>query len=108
VHAANGFPQQSVGIFLCVLYLLQVTFGAFIHFVKLPLMSTNVKKDDERRRRPVQNYVHAVLGLFIIVLAFHQVRTGYSVEYPKYTGLKVPSWVGPTWTAWVVVSDNNW
>jgi hypothetical protein len=89
-----------------VLYLLQVTLGGFIHFVKLPLMSTNAKKDDERRRRPVQNYVHAVLGLFIIALAFYQVHTGYDVEYPKYTGLKVPSWVRPTWIALAVVSHN--
>ncbi|KAJ3927555.1 MAG: hypothetical protein NXY57DRAFT_858706, partial [Lentinula lateritia] len=33
--------------------------------------------------RPPQNYIHALLGLFIVGAALYQVRTGYKTEWPK-------------------------
>lgn len=79
---------------LFVLYAAQCTLGALIHFVK-PLHST---------RRPPQNYVHAVLGITVVTLAFWQVHTGYRNEWPAATGRgEVPSGVNAAWIAWAVV-----
>jgi hypothetical protein len=58
-------------------------------------------------RRPPQNYVHAILGLSIIGLAFYQVRTGYKTELPNFAGIQVPKAVGVVWTVWVIVSRQS-
>lgn len=72
---------------------MQCGLGALIHFVK-PVS-----------RRPPQNYVHAVLGLLLIGLAFWQVRTGYHLEWPRVTGRgSAPNGVNVAWIVWVVVS----
>jgi uncharacterized membrane protein len=69
--------------------------GAFIHFYH-PKHSV---------RRPPQNYLHAVVGLLIISLAFYQVRTGYNVEWPTTTGRDpLPAGVDILYWIWVVVS----
>jgi hypothetical protein len=69
-----------------------------VHWIKLPSQVAS-------GRRPVQNYVHAVLGLLIIALAFFQVRTGYSVELPKYAGINAPRLADAAWTTWAMVSS---
>ena len=58
--------HKKWGIALLVLYLVQCSLGAIIHYVK-PSSWTVHKK------RPAQNYLHAVFGLLIIGLAFYQV-----------------------------------
>lgn len=69
-------PEQTIGKVLLVLYILQCSLGAFIHFVKIRF----------RFGRPPQNYAHAVLGLAIVGLSLYQIRLGYSVEWPTATG----------------------
>jgi hypothetical protein len=61
---------------LVVLYIMQASLGAVIHWIK-PKRGTG---------RPPQNYVHAIFGLVIIALALYQVYLGYKIEWPKTTG----------------------
>ena len=82
-----------------MLYVVQCALGALIHFFK-PAIA---------RRRAPQNYVHAVIGLTLIGLAFWQVRTGYRKEWPETTGRgKAPKGVNVAWIVWVVVSPSVW
>jgi len=82
------------GLVLILLYLAQCSLGSFIHFVK----------PKNRIGRPPQNYGHAVFGLFIIGVAFYQVRTGYSVAWPSATGgLRTPGAVDIVWIMWIVL-----
>jgi hypothetical protein len=87
---------QWIGILLCFLYLAQMALGAIIHWRKPSSTWTD-------GRRPPHNYLHAVLGLVIIGLAFYQVRTGYAVELPRYAGINAPKWAAAAWTTWAVV-----
>ena len=64
------YVNQKWGIALFVLYFVQNAFGAVVHWVKTKSVA----------KRPPQNYLHAVLGLFIIGAAYYQVRTGYRVR----------------------------
>ena len=73
--------HKKWGIALFVLYIAQIFLGAVIHWIK-PASFTVQKK------RPLQNYLHAVFGLLIIGLSFYQVRT--SVRSPA-GGLPRPS-----------------
>lgn len=85
---------QRWGIALLILYLVQCGLGAFIHFIKNP----------NRSRRPPQNYLHAVVGLAIIGLAFYQVHSGFDHEWPFTTGRDpLPSVVKIVFYVWVVV-----
>jgi hypothetical protein len=98
VSSANSIHFDSIhkkwGIVIFALYLIQCSLGAVIHFVK---PKTFVG-------RPPQNYLHAVLGLLIIGLAFFQVRTGYKKQWPASTGLAdLPRGVDYVWYAWVVL-----
>ena len=43
------------------------------------------------------------MGLVIIGLAFYQVRTGYTTEWPLKTGRVTPKAVNVVWYVWVVV-----
>ncbi|KAF9478624.1 CBD9-like protein [Pholiota conissans] len=82
------------GIALFVLYIVQCGLGAFIHFVK--------KVD--RKRRPPQNYLHAILGLAIIGLALYQVHSGYDEEWTETTGRDpVPSYVNIIFWVWTAL-----
>lgn len=73
---------------------MQCSFGAFIHFVK----------DKNRTRRPPQNYLHAIVGLTIIVLALVNVHSGYDMEWPTFSGRPpVPEAVGIVFYVWTVV-----
>jgi len=97
--ASAGAPHlndvhKRWGVALFMLYLAQCGLGAFIHWVKPKVP----------RGRPPQNYMHAVLGLTIIGLAFYQVRTGYKTEWPMATGLQPLSYgVDVLWYVWIVV-----
>jgi hypothetical protein len=86
---------QKYGIAIFILYIAQLALGAIIHWIK-PKGS---------RRRPLQNYLHAIIGLLLIALAFYQVRVGYKVEWPAQTGRDpLPRAVDIVWYVWVVVS----
>jgi len=96
--AQKGTPHFQAGhkiwgLVLIVLYLVQCSLGSFIHFVK----------PKNRIGRPPQNYGHAVLGLFVIGVAFYQVRTGYSVALPSSTGRATPEAVNIVWIVWIVL-----
>jgi len=80
------------GLVLILLYLVQCSLGGFIHFVK----------PKNRIGRPPQNYGHAVLGLFIIAIAFYQVHTGYSEAWPTATDRLTPEAVNIVWILWIV------
>ncbi|KAH7076322.1 hypothetical protein BKA62DRAFT_733411 [Auriculariales sp. MPI-PUGE-AT-0066] len=97
--ADRGTPHfssshEKLGLVLCVLYVVQCSFGAIIHFVK----------DGNRQRRPPQNYIHAILGLLIIAIAFAQVRSGYRTEWPAFSGRgSLGNGVNILWIVWVVL-----
>jgi hypothetical protein len=79
-----------------VLYFAQVGLGAFIHWVKPKVY----------RGRPPQNYLHAIAGIALIVLALYQVRVGYNDEWPKLSGKgKLPRGINVVWEIWIVVSN---
>ncbi|KAG7098256.1 hypothetical protein E1B28_000218 [Marasmius oreades] len=88
--------HKKWGIALFVLYIVQCLLGAFIHFLK--------PANPWPTARPVQNYLHAVLGLLTIGLAFYQVRSGYKYEWPMVTGRgDLGKGVDIVWYVWVVL-----
>jgi len=70
--------HTRVGLALFLLYIVQVLIGNIIHVFK---------PKSALRRRPIQNYFHAFLGIVIVAMSFYQVHTGYKDEYPDVTGL---------------------
>ena len=107
------------GVAILILYLVQCTLGAGIHFIKAKPSPSREKynggkdskawlvrgiDDSGRRRRPAQNYMHAVLGLLVLGLAFYQVRSGYRDEWPLLGRGDAPEGVNVAWIVWVVVS----
>ncbi|EUC66512.1 nucleoside diphosphate kinase [Rhizoctonia solani AG-3 Rhs1AP] len=79
-----------IGLVLFLLYVCQCLYGLIIHLVKNPY----------RRRRPVQNYGHAILGLIVIALSLYQVWIGFNYEWPSATGRDKP---GQGWRSfWIV------
>ncbi|KAJ7587083.1 CBD9-like protein [Mycena floridula] len=90
-HLDDDHKKWGVAIF--VLYVVQCSSGAIIHFVK-PRGAT---------RRPLQNYFHAILGLLIIGLALYQVRNGFKDEWVKMTGRAMPKSANVIWYVWVVL-----
>jgi len=92
IHLNDTHKQLGAALF--ALYIIQVIFGAIIHWVKPKNTS----------RRPIQNYGHAVLGLLTIALAMYQVYTGFTVEWPKTTGRGVfPNGVNILFYIWVSI-----
>ncbi|KAJ4479088.1 hypothetical protein J3R30DRAFT_3288932 [Lentinula aciculospora] len=81
------------GIALFILYLLQCSLGAFIHWVKFKHILG----------RPPQNYIHALLGLFIIGAALYQVRTRYKTEWSKIGRGPLMAGTDYIWYIWVVM-----
>lgn len=69
VHKSGGphlnDTHMKWGVALFVLYLFQISLGGFIHFYKIPFALIHC--------RSIQNYFHAVFGIFIIAAAFYQV-----------------------------------
>ncbi|KAI0795460.1 hypothetical protein C8Q75DRAFT_712106 [Abortiporus biennis] len=89
--------HKKAGLAVFILYMVQLALGGLIHYVK-PSSFTIDKK------RPIQNYVHAVLGLLIIALAFYQVRTGIRTEWILTTGrAQIGNAANIVWYIWVVV-----
>ncbi|KAJ7731533.1 hypothetical protein B0H16DRAFT_1733277 [Mycena metata] len=75
------------------LYAVQCIAGAGIHFYK-PKNATG---------RPIQNYLHALFGIVILILRMYQIRTGYLVEWPQYSGMgALPSGLNGLWIFWCV------
>ncbi|KAJ1308935.1 hypothetical protein OPQ81_004618 [Rhizoctonia solani] len=83
-----------IGLVLFLLYVCQALYGLIIHIVKSPY----------RRRRPIQNYGHAILGLGIIALSLYQVWLGFNEEWPSSTGRDKPAQgVRVFWVIWVAI-----
>lgn len=62
--------------------------------------------------RPIQNYAHALLGLFIILLAFYNVHEGYGDEWLGEFGTYVDQvpflrHMRTWWTASLIVSPKR-
>ena len=70
MHLDDDHKKWGVAIF--ALYFVQCSLGAVIHWVKPSSWTVN-------KKRPMQNYLHAVFGLLIIGLAFYQVSQGRAV-----------------------------
>jgi hypothetical protein len=86
--------SQFWGATLVILYILQASLGAVIHWIK-PKRGTG---------RPPQNYAHAIFGLLIIALALYQVYLGYKIEWPKTTGRgSLPGVFDVIYWGWVLV-----
>ncbi|KAG8745774.1 hypothetical protein FRC10_007035 [Ceratobasidium sp. 414] len=86
--------HMLVGLVLFVLYACQALYGLVIHIVKNP----------NRKRRPIQNYGHAILGLGLITLALYQVWMGLTYEWSMATGRDKPSrGVKILWIVWIAV-----
>ncbi|EJD42300.1 CBD9-like protein [Auricularia subglabra TFB-10046 SS5] len=95
MHGGMHFntTHKKLGLAICIIYVVQCTLGAVIHFVK----------DPNRARRPPQNYFHAILGLATIALALAQVRSGYAHEWTKATGREISGGINIVWIIWVVL-----
>ncbi|KAH8077492.1 hypothetical protein BXZ70DRAFT_697161 [Cristinia sonorae] len=88
--------HKKWGLAIFILYWIQFALGTFIHFVK-PRVALI-------RGRTVQNYFHAILGLFIIGASFFQVRYGFRTEWPLQTGRgKIANGANIVWWIWVFV-----
>ncbi|KAJ7137463.1 hypothetical protein C8R43DRAFT_1238948 [Mycena crocata] len=86
--------HKTWGVVILALYVLQCGLGAIIHYFK----------PKNARRRPPQNYLHAVLGLVILALGMYQIRTGYADEWPKLTPLgRLPNGVDTLWIVWCIL-----
>ncbi|KAJ7629555.1 hypothetical protein B0H17DRAFT_962861, partial [Mycena rosella] len=81
-NKAYGDPEtphsdhKTWGTIILLLYVIQCILGAVIHYVKAK----------NATRRPPQNYLHAHLGLTILILGMYQIRTGYNEEWPHNVG----------------------
>ncbi|KAJ7608519.1 hypothetical protein DFH06DRAFT_192255 [Mycena polygramma] len=85
--------HKRTGFGILVVYILQCLIGAIVHFVKAK----------HARRRPIQNYFHAILGIILIAMGMYQIRTGYSFEWPAYMGSRLPGWVNSLWIIWCIL-----
>jgi len=86
--------HQKAGLALFILYIVQVLVGLYIHYIK----------PSAPRARPPQNYLHVVIGLSIIALAFYNVHEGYAYEWAASTGRgNPPKGVNVVWIIWVVI-----
>lgn len=94
--------HKKWGFALLALYVAQLALGAVIHWIKPTSWTVG-------KRRPAQNYFHAVLGILIIALAFYQVRTGFRTEWPAMSGRPpISNAANIVWYIWVVVSFLCW
>jgi len=89
-----GDDHKNLGNAVFYLYIVQCILGAVIHFFK----------PKNAKRRPIQNYFHAILGLTIIFLGMYQIHTGYAQEWPKYAGMgALPGGVNVLWILWFIL-----
>jgi len=95
----SGVPHFSdrhmiIGLVLLLVYICQALYGLVIHLVKSP----------NRKRRPIQNYGHAIVGLSLISLALYQVWRGFDYEWSMATGRgKAQRGVHIFWVVWMTV-----
>lgn len=61
--------HEKCGLALLVLYLVQITLGAAVHFFKFPTLF--------RGHRAPHNYLHVLIGIAIFILAAYQVSCGF-------------------------------
>jgi len=95
--------HEKIGICIFALYFAQVLLGGLVHFIRVKSASTSLY-GAAPWRRPVQNYVHVIVGLALIGVSFYQVRTGYHTEWPAVTGRgPLPGVVDDIWYAWVAL-----
>ncbi|KAJ6595145.1 hypothetical protein DFH09DRAFT_1305825 [Mycena vulgaris] len=89
-----GDDHKKWGTIILALYVLQCAFGAVIHYIK----------PKNARRRPPQNYLHAIAGIAILILGMYQIHTGYDNEWPIYVGLgPLPNGVNALWIVWCIL-----
>ncbi|KAF8206093.1 hypothetical protein K438DRAFT_1543860, partial [Mycena galopus ATCC 62051] len=85
-------PNLGSAVFF--LYIAQCLIGAVIHFWK----------PKNAKRRPIQNYFHAILGLTVLALGMYQIHTGYAEEWLKFASLgPVSGAVNVLWILWFIV-----
>lgn len=96
-EAAHLFDaHQITGVFLLILYYIQLSLGRYIH-------KRRASAPPNASNHPPSNILHVVLGLSVITLAFVQTRSGME-EWKKATGRShVSHWCHDLWNAWVVV-----
>lgn len=97
VHQSGGghFDDKHmiIGLILLIIYAVQALYGYIIHVVKSP----------NRKRRPIQNYGHSILGLGLITLSLYQVWSGFDDEWSSATGRDQPGrGLYIFWIVWVV------
>ncbi|KAF7368673.1 CBD9-like protein [Mycena venus] len=96
-HKIGKTPKdghKGLGTVILGLYVIQCAIGAIIHFFK----------PKNAKRRPIQNYFHAVFGLAVIALGMYQIHTGYDEEWPRYSGLgELPNGVNVLWYIWFIL-----
>lgn len=99
-------PTDSLGILIAVLVIGQVALGSFAHRIPAPARedARNAYFPTLFRKHPVR-LTHIFLGIAITVLAFGQIRLGFS-EYTKYSdgGYAIPSWVSILFYVLVILS----
>ncbi|KAJ7082423.1 hypothetical protein B0H15DRAFT_993831 [Mycena belliarum] len=85
----------TLGKVILGLYIIQCAMGAVIHYFK-PASAA--------RRRPPQNYLHAVIGLLLVGLGMYQAHSGYAEEWPRLLRYgELPESVNRLWIAWCVI-----
>ncbi|KAF9448143.1 hypothetical protein P691DRAFT_670095 [Macrolepiota fuliginosa MF-IS2] len=91
--------HEKCGLALLILYLVQLTLGATVHFFKFPTLL--------RGHRAPHNYLHVVIGIAIFILAAFQVHYGLYTEWLIGTGGLhiVPQSAKHAWLALVIVSS---
>lgn len=95
--------HEKVGIGLFALYIAQVFLGVFVHWMRVRT-SLSSPYGAAPWKRPIQNYVHVIIGLLLIGASMYQVRTGYKVEWPGVTGRgDLPNVVDDIWYIWIVL-----
>ncbi|KAF9448361.1 hypothetical protein P691DRAFT_729823 [Macrolepiota fuliginosa MF-IS2] len=89
--------HQICGVFILMLYLLQVWLGRYIHRRKAEgFVPVN-------RPHPPSNILHVCLGLSMMGFAFFQVRSGLD-EWEYATGRgPLHAWCHDLWLAWTVI-----
>ncbi|GLB35313.1 putative eukaryotic cytochrome b561 [Lyophyllum shimeji] len=88
--------HQITGVFLLILYYLQVSLGRYIH-------RRRANAPPNAPKHPASNVLHVALGLFVITLAFVQTRSGME-EWKIATGRShISHWCHDLWNIWVVV-----
>ncbi|RPD59755.1 hypothetical protein L227DRAFT_575750 [Lentinus tigrinus ALCF2SS1-6] len=95
MHLDDDHKRWGVAIF--VIYFIQCAVGAIIHWIKPTSWTV-------RKKRPAQNYFHAILGIIVIGLAFFQVRNGYNEEWTSVSGRPpISNAANIVWYVWVVL-----